>query len=107
VGIIGLKEPSILPDVFTTAMHNSPRDRGFASRSAQSRRGPTLVATAGLALAIVVMAIAVASGAARADVLEGVVGNEGGVFAIALILGLAFIGMGSLTPLGGRRAKRR
>ena len=34
---------------------------------------------------------------ARADVVSGVIDNEGGVFAMALLLGLLFIGMGGVT----------
>ncbi len=36
-------------------------------------------------------------GIARADVVSGVIDNEGGVFAMALLLGLLFIGMGGVT----------
>ena len=36
-------------------------------------------------------------GMARADVVSGVIDNEGGVFAMALLLGLLFIGMGGVT----------
>ena len=54
-----------------------------------------LVATVGLALCTLVAAI----GVARADVAANVIDNEGGLFAIALLLGLLFIGMGGLTAL--------
>jgi hypothetical protein len=39
----------------------------------------------------------VSVGIARADVVSSVIDNEGGVFAIALLLGLLFIGMGGVT----------
>jgi hypothetical protein len=66
---------------------------------------PELLAGAGLALATIVTAIVITAGVAHADVADGVIGNEGSVFAIALVLGLAFIGMGGLT-LPGSRPKR-
>ena len=58
-----------------------------------------LVATIGLALCVLVAATVVSIGVARADVAANVIDNEGGVFAIALVLGLLFIGMGGLTAL--------
>ncbi len=64
-----------------------------------------LIASAGLALATVVTATVVTAGVARADVVDGVIGNEGSVFAIALLLGLAFIGIGGLTLPGSRPKK--
>ena len=85
-------------------LHNT----GFAPQLDERRRNPALiefVTSAGLALATLITATAVMAGVARADVVDGVIGNEGSVFAIALILGLAFIGMGGLT-LPGSRPKR-
>ena len=64
-----------------------------------------LIASAGLALATVVTTTAVTVGVARAEVADGIVGNEGSVFGIALLLGLAFIGMGGLTLPGSRPKK--
>jgi len=64
-----------------------------------------LIASAGLALATVVTATVVMAGVARAEVVDGVIGNEGSVFAIALVLGLAFIGIGGLTLPGSRPKK--
>jgi Na+/pantothenate symporter len=58
-----------------------------------------LVATIGLALCILVAVTVVSIGVARADVAANVIDNEGGLFAIALLLGLLFIGMGGLTAL--------
>lgn len=58
-----------------------------------------LVATIGLALCVLVAATVVSIGIARADVAANVIDNEGGLFAIALLLGLLFIGMGGLTAL--------
>jgi hypothetical protein len=51
---------------------------------------------ASLSLAVSILVV-VSVSVARADVLSGVIDNEGGVFAIALLLGLLFIGMGGVT----------
>jgi hypothetical protein len=54
--------------------------------------------TLAVATVTVVAVVSVVSvGVARADVISGVIDNEGGVFAIALLLGLFFIGMGGVT----------
>ncbi|HZQ11644.1 MAG TPA: hypothetical protein VFB31_02410 [Pseudolabrys sp.] len=87
-------------------MRTALEKTGFATPAAE--RSPALaelVATAGLSAATIVTAIVVSAGIARADVADGVIGNEGGIFAIALVLGLAFIGMSGLT-LSGSRTKR-
>ena len=62
-------------------------------------RAAELVATIGLALSVLVSATVVSIGVARADVATNVIDNEGGLFALALVLGLLFIGMGGLTAL--------
>ena len=41
----------------------------------------------------------VSVGIARANVVGNVIDNEGSLFAVALVLGLLFIGMGGLTVL--------
>lgn len=58
-----------------------------------------LVASLALALSTLVAATVVSIGIAHADVAGNVIDNEGGLFAIALVLGLLFIGMGRLTIL--------
>lgn len=58
-----------------------------------------LIATAALAFATVVVATVLSVGIARASVIDNVIDNEGSLFAIALLLGLLFIGMGGLTIL--------
>jgi len=58
-----------------------------------------LVASLGLALSTLVAATVVSIGLAHADVVGNVIDNEGGLFVIALVLGLMFIGMGGLTVL--------
>ena len=58
-----------------------------------------LVTTAALAVAIIVVATVVSVGMAHADVVDNVIDNEGSLFAVSLLLGLLFIGMGGLTIL--------
>jgi hypothetical protein len=67
-----------------------------------------LVATGALALSTIVAATAVSVGIARADVAGGIIGNEGSLFGIALLLGLLFIGMGGLSILTtpGHKSKK-
>ncbi len=66
-----------------------------------------LVAGIALTLSIVAVATVVSVGVARADVVEGVVGHEGSLFGIALLLGLLFIGLGGLSALPDKgRGKR-
>jgi hypothetical protein len=87
-------------------MRNHIESAGFtppAGRALGSERRTVLfaqlVATLGLALSVLVAATAVSIGVARADVATNVIDNEGGLFAIALLLGVLFIGMGGLTIL--------
>jgi len=58
-----------------------------------------LIASVTLAISTIVAATVVSIGIAHADVASNVIDNEGGLFAIALVLGLLFIGMGGLTIL--------
>jgi hypothetical protein len=55
------------------------------------------VATIGLAIGTLVAATAFSVGFARANVAGAVIDNEGGLFTVALLLGVIFIGMGGLT----------
>jgi hypothetical protein len=66
-----------------------------------------LVATVGLTLSVLVAATAVSIGMARADVATNVIDIESGVFAVALLLGLLFIGMGGLTALSLPTARHK
>jgi len=59
-----------------------------------------LVTTAALALSTLVVATVVSAGIARANVADGVVGHEGSLFGIALLLGLIFIGVTGFTLPG-------
>jgi hypothetical protein len=64
-----------------------------------------LVTIAALAVSTIVVATVVSAGIARANVADGVVGHEGSLFGIALLLGLTFIGIGGMS-LPGRRSKK-
>ena len=65
-----------------------------------------LAAIAGLAAGTLVAATVVSVGIARASIVGGVIDNEGGLFAIALLLGLIFIGVGGFTLLPPRNRHR-
>ncbi len=65
-----------------------------------------LAATIALALSTVVVATVLSVGIARASVADGVIGNEGSVFAIALLLGMLFIGIGGYSILPGDKPKK-
>lgn len=58
-----------------------------------------LVTTIGLALCTIVATTVISAGIARANVASNVIDNEGGLFALALLLGLLFIGIGGFTIL--------
>jgi uncharacterized membrane protein YphA (DoxX/SURF4 family) len=64
-----------------------------------------LIASAALAVSTIVAATVVSVGIARAGAVDGVIDNEGSLFAVALVLGLLFIGIGSF-GLSGRRPRR-
>ncbi|HEX5211291.1 MAG TPA: hypothetical protein VFW22_06110 [Pseudolabrys sp.] len=79
-------------------------DTGFtppASRGLGRERRTTalaeLVAIVGLVVSTIVVATVVSVGMARANVAGDVVGHEGSVFGVALVLGLLFLAMGGLT----------
>ncbi len=78
------------------------RGRGHGRRIAAVAE---LIATVALALSTVVAATVVSMGMARANPAGAIIENEGGVFVVALLLGVVFIGMGGLAALilaGGR-----
>lgn len=66
-----------------------------------------MIAIVGLAVGTIVAATVVSVGIARANVASDVVGNEGSVFGMALLLGLIFLAVGGLTvfTLPGRKPK--
>ena len=66
-----------------------------------------LVTTVALVLCTLLAVTVVSMGIAHADVADNVIDNESGLFAIALLLGLLFIGMGGLTILSLPSEKTR
>ncbi len=66
-----------------------------------------LIASTALAVSTIVAATVVTVGIARANVADGVIDNEGSLFAVALLLGLIFIGIGSFTLLPPRGRRHR
>jgi hypothetical protein len=92
--------------LFRFVMRTVIRPTGFTpptNRTLGSERrtvaAAELIASIGLAVSTLVAATMVSIGIARADVASNVIDNESGVFAVALLLGLLFIGMGGLTFL--------
>jgi len=90
--------------IFRFAMRESTRSSGFnppANRKLGTEHRTVAIAefitSVVLVLSTLVAATVVSVSVAHADVVSGVIDNEGGVFAIALLLGLLFIGMGGVT----------
>jgi hypothetical protein len=65
-----------------------------------------LITTAALAVSTIVAATVVSMGIARANAAGAIIDHEGGVFAVALLLGLVFIVLGSLSAITLPRHKR-
>jgi hypothetical protein len=83
-------------------MRKPIKSSGFtppANRALGSEHRTVLITSLALAMSTLVAATVVSVGIARADVAGNIIDNEGGVFAIALVLGLLFVGMGGLTIL--------
>ena len=82
-------------------MRTHIRSDGFTSPANRRLGGEYSAAVAQLAAsaALVLSTLVAATAVARADVATTVIENEGSLFAIALLLGLLFIGMGGLTML--------
>ncbi|MDO9414416.1 MAG: hypothetical protein Q7T81_17735 [Pseudolabrys sp.] len=84
----------------------SPVDRALVSE----RRGRVLTelfAICGLVVSIIIAATVVSVGVARASIVDGVIDNEGGLFAVALLLGILFIGIGGFSLLPPREKQPR
>ncbi len=101
-------------NVSSFAMRNPVLHTGFTppnDRKPDGARRMTalaaLIATLALAAGTVLAATVVTVGIANAGVADGVVGHEGSLFGIALLLGLVFIGMSGLSFLPGGKPKRR
>ena len=107
-------EPVIPLCVFHSVMSNRVNHTGFAPPPDRNLGGERraaalaeLIAGAALALSTIVVATVVTAGIANASVADGVIGNEGSVFGVALLLGLVFIGMSGLSILPNGKPKRR
>jgi hypothetical protein len=94
-------------------MRTHIEDTGFAapsrhplSRERRSAAVAELMAILALVLSTIVVATVVTTGIARANVADGVIGNEGSLFGVALLLGLMFIGISGFSLLPGRPRKR-
>lgn len=97
-----------MPKHIANAGFTPPPDRALG----RERRAATLaelVATIGIAICTVIAATVVTVGIARADVAGNVLDNEGSLFMIALVLGVAFAAMGGLTALTlpGHKPRKR
>jgi hypothetical protein len=107
-------EQVILIGVYRFVMRNSVENTGFAPPAARKLGGErrtsalaALIASAALAICTIVVATVVSAGIANAGVADGVIGHEGSVFGIALLLGLIFIGMSGLSVMPGDKPKKR
>ena len=87
-------------------MRNDIDSNGFSAPSARAlgdeRRSlalAELMTIIGLALSTIVAATVVTVGIAHADVAGNVIDNEGSLFAVALLLGIVFIGIGGYSAL--------
>ena len=85
-----------MPTRFENTGFTPPAGRGL-DRKRRTLALAELVAIVGLALSTIVVATVVSVGIARANVAGDVVGHEGSVFGVALVLGLLFLAMGGLT----------
>lgn len=81
-------------------------DRNDAERSRRHALAG-LAMTFALAVATMIAMMAVSMGMARAAGLDGLVGNESGVFLIALLLGALFIASCVTKAISPRRNERR
>jgi hypothetical protein len=95
-------------------MHSPIERAGFtapATRALGTERRTVaiaqLAASIALAAGTIIAATVVSVGIARANVADGVIGNEGSLFTVALLLGLIFVGIGGLTLLPPRHHRHR
>ena len=93
-----------MSNMFENPGFDAPVERALVTE----RRGrvvAVLAASGGLIASTVIAATAITMGVARASAVDGVIDNEGGLFAIALLLGLLFIGIGGFSLLPPRRPR--
>jgi len=84
----------------------APVERALVTER-RSRVLAELFAIGGLVVSTLVAATVISIGAARAQVADGVIDNEGSLFAIALVLGLFFIAIGGFSLLPPREQRHR
>jgi hypothetical protein len=84
----------------------APVERALVTER-RSRILAELFAIGGLVASTLVAATVISMGVARAQVADGVIDNEGGLFAIALVLGLVFIAIGGFSLLPPRARRHR
>jgi hypothetical protein len=74
---------------------------GFTSAADRlgTERGSAVLAQLAASIALVLSILVAATAVASADVAANVIDDESSLFAVALLLGLFFIGIGSLTVL--------
>lgn len=82
-----------------------PPSRRALGRERRTAVFAELAATVALALCTLIAVTALSVGIASAGVADGIIGNEISLFAIALLLGLIFIGIGGLTVLSGGKSR--
>jgi uncharacterized membrane protein YphA (DoxX/SURF4 family) len=84
---------------------HAPADHG-RGRERRTVAFAELVAGVALALSTMVVATVLSVGVARANVADHVIGHEGSLFGIALLLGLIFIGLGGISALPDDKRKK-
>jgi hypothetical protein len=84
----------------------APTERALVT-GRRSRVLAELFAIGGLVVSTLVAATVISMGVARAQVADGVIDNEGSLFAIALVLGLVFIAIGGFSLLPPREQRHR
>jgi hypothetical protein len=84
----------------------APVERALVTER-RSRILAELFAIGGLVASTLVAATVISIGVARAQVADGVIDNEGSLFAIALVLGLVFIAIGGFSLLSPRARRHR
>ena len=93
-------------------MHKHIENTGFRppagralGREHRSVACAQLVTTIVLAVSTVIVATVLSVGVARANVAGNIIGHEDSLFAIALLLGLVFIGLGGVSMMSDKTGK--
>jgi hypothetical protein len=91
-------------------MRHNLQSTGFTAPPKQGQERGTvasLIASAVLALGTMIAATAVTVGIAHASAADSIIAHEGSLFAVALLLGLLFIGVSGITLFSPRGQKHR